>query len=270
MSIAMIGGGQPAVTQADLTPRTFTIRVNVDCKTEDKEGTAVVPIFEARLLRMKHMHHGGDATVTSMWLPDKMKYPRKVPLSTDNLRDIIGRLQSVYVIHQPNGSKRVLFSELFGPGMAGIRRFYDVIRDQAKAWRKLEQRIAGGHKATSEDFEAIAALADHMTPEIEPDIESDAMAPAATVPGLPDELDIVDPMADLQEFFAEKGVDTEVIMDVCKVIGDGETITGVMLQGLPSLAGKRSRAYEILKVWKAFQEHQARAEREAIPAPAQV
>ena len=60
-SLFMLGGGQKEISEDDLKARTMTFRVNIECKTDEKEVTATVPIYEHPLLSARYRSLGGEA-----------------------------------------------------------------------------------------------------------------------------------------------------------------------------------------------------------------
>ena len=268
--IFMIGGGQKEVTQDDLKHRTFTIRVNVECKTDEREVTAVVPIYEHVLLEARYMPLGGEARITADWLPSQARYPRVVPLSMDNLRDEVKRLEATYRIHLPNGNVRSLFKEVFGRDGDPIRGFYRVLNEQVRAWRALERRVLAGHKLQADDMLKISHIAKPEASEIAPAevsdfsdglVDSDGTLP---IKG-PDEEGVIgdDPLADLMEHLGAQGWDAEVIMDLCKALGDGDKVTQVRVNELPSIHGKKALGTKLMadyRVWLKKAEEKAKAE----------
>jgi hypothetical protein len=254
----MIGGGQKEIEAGDLVNRTFSVKVNVECKTDDREVTACVPLYEVPLLQKRYSKVGGEARVTAEWLPAKAKHPRVIPLSLDNLRDEITRLRTEYRSAKADGKNSYLFDEIYGQEGNPIRGFYAVINKQVKAWRELEKRVIGGERMMAEDLQAIVNIA---TPKVDfeaPD-QIDNLVEAAVgddsapvIDGPPEEDQVIDPLADLQDMLTEKGVDTDVVMEVCKLVGDNQKLTMGTLDTIPSLHGKKSEIREVLAHCKAW------------------
>lgn len=258
-AIFMIGGGQKEVTQDDLKARTFSIRVNVECKTDEREVTAVVPIYEHILLEARYQPLGGEARITADWLPSQARYPRVVPLSMDNLRDEVKRLEATYRIHLPNGNVRSIFKEVYGRDGDPIRGFYRVLNDQVRAWRALERRVLAGHKMQADDMLKISHIGKPEANEIAPvavsDFRDGLVDSDGTLAIQAPEVDGVigeDPLADLMEHLGANGWDAEVIMDLCKALGDGDKVTQVRVNELPSIHGKKSQGTKLMADYRAW------------------
>jgi hypothetical protein len=280
----MIGGGQKEVTGDDLKKRTFTVKVNVECKTDEREVTAVVPIYEHVLLEARYKREGGEARLTSDWLPSAARYPRVVPLSIDNLRDEVKRLKATYRVHLQNGGVRNFFEDIYGRDGDPVKGFFDIVNKQVRAWRELEARVKQGYRMVAEDLVKISHLvhpdeSDATIPEIE-DLSDgliDAEAPAMIA--APDDEDtIIDPLSDLQAFMYKKGWDSEIIMDLCKAVGDGDRINQARVNQLPSLHNKKAERQKLMTDFRAWttkaekkatkQEQEAQSEAEATIEPA--
>lgn len=254
----MLGGGQKEVSQEDLEFLTTTVRVNVECKTDEKEVTATVPIYEVPLLQARYRSLGGEARLVAQWLPAKMKYTRIIPLSLDMLRDEVTRLEGSYVVFLQNGGKKSLFKEIYGKNGDPIKGFYRCINLQSKAWKGLNNKIRDGHRLIDEDLVAISNLAlpqeTFERPERQIDISDATMEGDDAAPDT-DGSEIADPMADLQTWLSEKNWDSEIIMDLCRLLGDGVAVTQVNVKDLPSLHGKRGQQTRLLADFKSFMAH---------------
>lgn len=253
----MLGGGQKEVNHDDLLPRTLTIRVNVECKTDEREVTATVPLYEVPLLKLRYNSEGGSARVTADWLPNKMRFSRLVVLTNDMLRDEIKRLEGDYRIHQANGGVRSLFKDVYGRDGDPIRGFYAVIAKHVKAWKKIEARIVGGGaKLSDEDLNDLVGMATPRTEFDVVDAADDLRDRTLDLPDIDDgsAKDILpeDPMADLQEFLGRKGYDVDIIIELCKAIGDGKDVTSGLLMQMPSMHGKKGEARKLLADHRAW------------------
>jgi hypothetical protein len=260
-SIFMIGGGQKEVTEEDLRQITFTIKVNVECKNDEREVTAVVPIYEHVLLSAIWSRIGGEARLVADWLPAAAKYPRMVKLSRDMLRDEVQRLEATYRTHLPNGTVRNYFKDIYGRDGDPIRGFYRVINQQVRAWHALSEKIRGGHRLMAEDLLAISNIAKpeatiEMPDEVQDfaDVTVEDGGPKKPAPLMEGELE-EDPLADLQEFLGGRQWDTETIMDLSKLLGDGDKVTQVKVNDLPSLHGKKAEQARLMSDYKAFLAH---------------
>lgn len=266
-SIFMIGGGQKEVTEEDLKQITFTIKVNVECKHDEREVTAVVPIYEHVLLAAMWSRTGGEAKLVADWLPAAAKYPRLVKLSRDMLRDEVQRLEATYKTHLPNGTVKNHFKDIYGTDGDPIRGFYRIINQQVRAWHALSDRIRLGHRLLAEDLLAISNLARPASSLESPDLVSnfdDVTVESGHEKQQPErmegELDD-DPLAALQDFLYSREHSSEVVMDLCKMLGDGDG--KVKVNDLPSLHGKRGEQSRLLADYKAFL---AQAEKKAAAA----
>ena len=253
-SLFMLGGGQKEISEDDLKARTMTFRVNIECKTDEKEVTATVPIYEHPLLSARYRSLGGEARLTAQWLPSKSKFTRVVPLSLDMLRDEVTRLEGSYTVHMQNGGKKSLFKEVYGRDGDPIKGFYRVINLQVKAWNKLQEMIRNGHRLSDEDLQAISDLAKPVETFDAPMRETDFQD--ASIEDSADQEDetpsIQDPMADLQAFLTDRNWETAIIMDLCKMMGDGEGANRVNVKDLPSLHGKRAEQTRLMADFRSF------------------
>jgi hypothetical protein len=254
--IFMIGGGNKEVTESDLAPITFTVRVNIDCKNDEREVTAVVPLYEHPLLMRMWRRTGGDAKITADWLPSAAKYPRVCKLSRDNLRDEIKRLSETYKVHNPNGSVTNFFEKVYGLAGDPVRGFYRVINEQVRAWHKLQDRIRSGHKMLPEDLLEIANIAEPEAATISPDTTndfSDVTIDDGKLAEPPVEGTFADdPLDDLRTFLFEREWDPSIVMDLLKMLGDGEKVSPVKVNTLPSLHGKKSEQARLVADYRAF------------------
>lgn len=253
-SIYMVGGGQKEVSDEDLRAITFSIKVNVECKNDEREVTAVVPIYEHALLTQMWSRIGGEARLVSDWLPAAAKYPRVVKLSRDMLRDEIQRLESTYRVHLPNGTAKNFFKEVFGRDGDPITGFYKVINLQVRAWHALSEKVRNGHRMISEDLVAISNLAKPPSQIASPD-EVFNYDDVTTEDGsrTPVEGEIEeDPLADIQNFLYSREWSSEVVMDLCKRLGDGESPSKVKVNDLPSLHGKKAEQARLMSDFKAY------------------
>jgi hypothetical protein len=254
-SFFLIGGGQKEVSEDDLKHITFSIKVNVECKNDEREVTAVVPIYEHTLLQSMWSRIGGEARLVSDWLPAAAKYPRMVKLSRDMLRDEIQRLESTYRTHLPNGTVKNYFKETFGRDGDPVTGFYKVINLQVRAWHALSEKVRRGHRLISEDLVAISNIARPESLIASPDEVSnfnDVTIEEGAVPErLEGEID-EDPLADIQNFLYDRNWSSEVVMDLCKLLGDGESPAKIRINDLPSLHGKKADQSRLMTDFKAF------------------
>lgn len=275
----MIGGGQKSVSDDDLKQLTFTIRCNVECKMDERELTACIPIYEHVLLNAIWKHHGGEAKLVADWLPAMARYPRVTKLSRDMLRDEVKRLGETYRVALPNGNTRNYFKDIYGRDGDPVRGFYKIINLQVRAWHELSAKIKNGHRLMSEDLQVISDLALPAELEISPDavtnfedvtVDQGIAAPIERMEGELEE----DPLADLGDFLSQRGWNYEVIMDLTKLLGDGEAPTHAKVSQLVSLHGKKSEQARLVADYKAFfadQEKKANAakakaaEKEIVP-----
>jgi len=257
----MIGGGQKEVSARDLSAHTRTIRVNVNVKTDDRELTAAVPLYEVVMLQWMYMPIGGSVEVSTQWLPPRAKYPRVCVLSLDMIRTEIKRLSENYVRHSASG-KQNGFEQVFGKDGNAIAAFFKLLDRQHKAWAKLEDKAASdpNWRMSQEDIQDIVDLAKPESSELEPMKLEDftdrmIMGDAQTAgtgkvkseeaPGVEEFAN--DPAADLQEFLGKQGYDTAVIMDITRLVSGREKITKNLLSTLPSLHGKRSEINQLMR-----------------------
>lgn len=252
-SIFMIGGGQKEVSDEDLRSITFSIKVNVDCKNDEREVTAVVPIYEHALLAQMWSRIGGEARLVSDWLPAAANYPRVVKLSRDMLRDEIQRLESTYRVHLPNGTAKNFFKEVFGRDGDPITGFYRVINLQVHAWHALTKKLRNGHRLISEDLVAISDLAKPVSQIASPDEVHDytditVESGGERVEGIIED----DPLADIQNFLYGRDWSSEVVMDLCKRLGDGESPSKIKVNDLPSLHGKKADQSRLMSDFKMY------------------
>lgn len=261
----MLGGGQAALDPGDMVPITFTVRMNVECVTDDRTSSAVIPAYEVPLMRRIYRILGGEAHLVLNWLPAKMNYSRVCPLNKDNLRVESRRLDSTYRIPLANGNSKKFFEDVYGVGGNAIKRFHEVITAQGRFWNKLEERMREGYKLTLDDLESLVAIANPPETQVE-EIEPLEFSTKAVQEG--DEkvtesggLDIIgddgrDPMIDaMQAFLFKKGFSLE---DVTAVTVAMEQNPGKMLKGPDisaqgkHLVGKKHAIYPLLNEYKAF------------------
>jgi hypothetical protein len=262
--IFMIGGGQKVVTDDDLKQITFSIKVNVECKNDEREVTAVVPIYEHALLSLIWSRIGGEARIVADWLPAQAKYPRIVKLSRDMLRDEVQRLEATYRTHLPNGTVKNHFKDLYGRDGDPVRGFYKVINQQVRAWHELSDRVRGGYRIIAEDLLSISNLARPEGTIEAPDLvtnfddvtieDGEKKEEQFKMEGEIDE----DPLADLQQFLYQRNWESDVVMDLCKILGDGDTGNKVKVNELPSLHGKKGEQTRLMNDYKAFIAHAER------------
>ena len=253
-AIFMIGGGQKEVSADDLKHITFSVKVNVECKNDEREVTAVVPIYEHTLLQSMWSRIGGEARLVADWLPAQAKYPRVVKLSRDMLRDEIQRLESTYRVHLPNGTVKNYFKETFGRDGDPITGFYNVINKQVRAWHVLSEKVRKGHRMIAEDLVAISHIARPESGFASPDEVSnfeDVTIEGAAPVRMEGEIES-DPLADIQNFLYDRNWTSEVVMDLCKLLGDGESPAKIKINDLPSLHGKKAEQARLMSDFKAF------------------
>ena len=174
------------------------------------------------------------------------------------LRDEIRRLEETYKTHLPNGTVRSHFKDIYGRDGDPIAGFYRVINKQVRAWHELQAKIRNGHRLIAEDLLAISNIANPEAHIASPDEITDFSDVSIEEGGshqvMEGEID-ADPLADMMDFLSARNWSADVIMDLSKLLGDGENVTQVKVNSLPSLHGKRGEQLRLMTDFKAFIAH---------------
>lgn len=257
MKLETFGGGDGlnATTIIDTQNVSFTTRVNVSMKSEDREVDAAVPVYEIPLLKRRYRQTGGSLTISNDWLYSRETgveaYPRVVPLSRYTLRKEFERLASTYVIASQNGGKMSFYEQVYGKG---AQKFYDKVTECARYWVRLvaKMKSEGRHKPTLEEIEALAAICEPEDGNVEEvkiseiELPDNAVQPEAVV-------DINDPTIALSSFLAEKDISPEIISAVCDLYAGNDKVTPSQITQIEAVRGKPKLAAEIVDAIRAFE-----------------
>lgn len=199
----------------------YAVRGHIEARTGDREVSGVpYPFYEIPLLKRRYALEGGNVKLLPEWHDE---IPRISPLTRSICREEVARLVRTYTM-QREGGKLNLFEEVYGKGSS--MRLYEVMRDQWKAFQRLQARKAAGEKVTHEDYEAILALAEPKVAEID---EADFPAVDLTMPGeAPANGDITtdedrSPSDRLLDFLAQKGYDADMAVQIASSYFEHQT-----------------------------------------------
>lgn len=253
----VVFGGDAQIHLHDQKPVTFGVMCEMMFTTDDR-GTisATRPLYEWPLLKATYARRGGSGVIADTWLYHPKTgvpmQPREVPLSRHVLMAEQARCEKNYVYMLASG-KQSIFEKTYGVGITN--RFVKVVNDQARAWNGLKQKMLNENrfKPTLVELEAIAAIADPMTPG-EIDIEEIPIFGTPTDAGFGGTVvDLGDDLAgELQGFLVEKGHDPMTAASVAQLYNTKQ-LNAASLSQLSELHQKPQALREITSDFNAWE-----------------
>jgi hypothetical protein len=141
----------------------YAIRVRAECKVGDREFSADINLHEAVLLRRFYEESGGGTVrITPEWVP---LLNRLVPLSQEQLKAELDRMNTNFVVPRTNGVFSVPSVFLGNEPAEQLKRLHDVLRRQLDAWTgavDVAMARLGASKPADPDI-AIAAAFEAIT-----------------------------------------------------------------------------------------------------------
>lgn len=265
----MIGGGQAELSQRDLDPISFTIKIQCQAQTDDRSSDPCLPAYEVPLMRRRYRREGGDLHVMLAWLPARMNYSRVFQLNRDMIRVEAMRLDGSYRLQLQNGGAHKFFTEVYGFNGNAIKRFHEVITAQAKFWQQLDARMRQGYKLTLDDLNALIDIAEPPAAEIEEiEMQSVGLDPVdgqgdaqpdedGTIAMVGGEAESIEDQRNnsLVQFLTGKGYELSEITAVLVAVeqNPGKELKAKDISSQDKgLVGKKTRLYQLLNDWKTF------------------
>lgn len=253
----MIGGGQKEVSADDLATKIMGIRVHCTFKNEEREVDDTRPIYEIPLMDAMWRKTGGEAIITPVWLPARMKHSRLFPMSEDILRTEAKRLDMTYRLPLPNGQFVRYFNEIYGKDGDPVDGFYRVVAKQGKMWNdirdKLAKEVDSGRPRRDISLDELMDIYNIAIPKAKfataqgIDMVSDIELPDDGIQMAGGAESISDPLAGLRRHLTADDFGMEVVMELLTAMGSGNPPDVQMIGALSSLNGRKGDQKRLLK-----------------------
>lgn len=250
----IVHGVDPVIDETQAQQIAFAVRCTIHCITDD-HGTipAARPLYEVPLLKRMYSRKGGEVQVSEKWLyhPKKKSqslFEREIPLTRMGIALEMERLQKSYS-YMTQAGKQSDFDKVYGVGVNN--RFKKTVIEMAKAWNRLKAKCLADDRApTRDELEAIARLGE---PEVEGEADLEVVplddSPAASDTPIMEDAD--DPIADLQNFFVEKGQDPEIALNVARLHSEGRVDVDSLKQ-VSILAQKTEAIKTVIRLYNEW------------------